>query len=229
MTTKTKARAKKLTPYQGDQLTFQFEYKVPKEEIFDFSNYESSDLIGSQSDQFYTPAEIKESHRGNTEVKARNEADMWLNNKGWHGYPLLPMEYPGQIFRGIRGGMARQQNSGFYIGPAFTDGKFRLKASPLTGPIEFPFVKKGAKITRDRVAVVNTYVKEWEQWWRECGRHDPECLKEVDVIADELERWKGVTLLHWCRPMDPADELQKRLKCPSTTIIEAVNDLCEDF
>lgn len=226
----TKAKAKKITPYKGDQLTFQFEYKVPPSEIFDFSNYEADEMVGSQSDQFYTPAELKESDRKAATVKARNDASMWLNHKDYHGYPLLPMDYKGQqIFRGLRGGMARQQNSGYYIGPEFTDGKFRLKASPLAGPIEFPFVKKGAKITRERVGVINAYVKEWERWWDKFGRHDPECIKAINEIADDLDRWKGVTLLHWCRPLEPADELQKRLLCPSTTIIEAVNDLCEDF
>lgn len=226
MTTKTKARAKKITPFKGDQLSFQFEYKVPKEEIFDFSEYDSSELVGSQADQFYTSAELKESHRKLETTKARNEADMWLNHKGWHGHPVLPMDYGGQIFRGLRGGMARQQISGFYIGPAFVDGKFRLKASPLAGPIEFPFAKKSAKITRERVNAINVYVKEW---WHEWGRQDPKCIKEINVIADELQRWQGVTLLHWGRPLEPADDLQKRLKCPTTAIIEAVNDLCEDF
>ena len=220
MTTRTKAKKTKgIIPYKGDQLEFEFEDggKV------DLSGYTSDQLTGSHSDQFY-PNEIE---RQPQNPAAFNEAAMWGNRDGWHGYPLLPMDYSGQIFRGLRGGLVRQSN-GLYIGPTFIDGKFRLKGSLLAGPIVFPHAKKNAKLTKVRIGEVNAYVKEWEQWWIEWGSRDPECLKELQAIADERDRWKGVTLIHWCCPMDPADELQKKLLCPSSTIIKAIEDL-EEF
>ena len=210
MTTSTKAKKKAITPYKGDQLTFQFEYKVPASEIFDFSAYGADEMVGSSADQFYTSAELKESNHRRGGV-AGYEAIMWASNSGWHGYPMLPMDYGGMNFRGLRGGLARQQNSGYYIGPGFTDGKFRLKHSPLAGPVEFPWAKKNAKVTRDRVTAINAYVKEWERWWNEWGCRDPLCRKELDVITAELDRWKGITLTHWCRPMESATDLGKRL------------------
>ncbi|MGL4349290.1 MAG: hypothetical protein ACRCT2_01705, partial [Plesiomonas shigelloides] len=52
--------------------------------------------------------------------------------------------------------------------------------------------------------------------------------KELHRLVDELSRWRGLTLLHWCKAIDPKNAAEKRAKCPSSTIIKAINLMIEE-
>ncbi|MGL4351861.1 MAG: hypothetical protein ACRCT2_15105, partial [Plesiomonas shigelloides] len=107
--------------------------------------------------------------------------------------------------------------SGVYIGPSFPAKKGGA-GSPLAGPIEFPYNMASLKkpLTDDRVKIINSYVEEWEDWWSDNWAND-RIQKELHRLVDELSRWRGLTLLHWCKAIDPKNAAEKRAKCPSST------------
>ena len=215
-----------ITPIQGDQLTFSFDTDVDTRKI-DLSAYSSSELTGSHCDNLEDSKIVLKFNR-------RKDLTWGEYDAGWLGKPLLPFDYSGQNHHGVRGGMVYRELSGIYVGPAYEiiRGKkvARVRASAFAGPIEFPFVKTTAKITAKRVEDVNRYVKEWRQWWASEGVRLPGVAKECNSILDEVKRWRGVNLLHHCRPLTPQNDLEKRLLCPTFTIVDYLNDmLCEDF
>ena len=215
-----------ITPIQGDQLSFVFD-KDPLVSKIDLSAYDSADLVGSHCDNL-------EESRIVLKFRRRKDTTWGEYDAGWLGEPLLPFDYSGQNHHGVRGGMVYRELSGIYVGPAYEIIRkqkiTKVRASAFSGPIEFPFVKTNAKMTAKRVEGINRYVKEWRQWWTSEGMRSPGIAKECDNILDEIKRWRGVNLLHHCRPLTPQNDLEKRLLCPTSTIVDYLNDmLCEDF
>lgn len=220
-----------IVPYKGDQLTF--EDFDPKS--FSYAQYDQSELTGSHSDDF-EPAVFGKKSKVCPSWGDREDCvlppptDHYVHTQVvWVGsFPILPFDYPKWNVRGLRGGCMARDLSGVYVGPAF-ESKKGGAGSPLAGPIEFPWNMASLKkpLTDDRVKAINAYVEDWEDWWSEHWADDA-VQKELHRLTDELSRWQGLTLLHWCRALDPKNAAEKRAKCPTTTIIKAIELLVEE-
>ena len=244
---RSKKKAAPIVPYQGDQIEIDFSSCSDRGASFDFSAFNQAELIGSAADDL-------ESSMIRKKLGPKREDPTWgpvdeacvvpeqdhpiyiYTQRIYIGTdPILPMEYPPMNFKGMRGGLMNRSLSGIYIGPSYETKKNKRtlihKASPLAGPYPFPFVKSVAKpFDQRRCWEINDYVKCWRTWWEDQGKHLPECQKELRILKGQLEMWGSLTLLHWCKPIDPLNEYEKRLLCPSTTIIEAIEELiAEDF
>lgn len=229
---------------QGDQLKIDLDAVTEVGEVFDFTPFDRSELIGSAADDLESAAIRRAFGRKKEDptwgivheaavVPEQDHPHYIYTQKIYIGEPLLPFDYAPMNFRGLRGGCVGRDISGHYIGPMFeTKRKKRTvvhRANPLAGPCPFPFAKSvAAKFSENRIREINEWVKLWGMWWEDQGQFLPECQKEIRFILDELTRWKSVTLLHWCRPIVPKSKPEERLLCPSTTIIKAVEKLQED-
>lgn len=243
MVTKTNKKPA-IVPFQGDQLEIDLDAVTEAGDEFDFTPFDQSELIGSAADDLESPTIRKafgrkkedptwgEAHEAAV-IPEQDHPQYIYTQRIYIGEPLLPFDYAPMNHRGLRGGCVGRDISGHYIGPMFETKKGKRsivhRASPLAGPYPFPFAKSvAAKFPESRVREVNAWVKLWEIWWQDQGQYLPECQAELRFILDELTRWKGVTLLHWCRPIVPKSKSEERLTCPSTTIIKAVEQLQEE-
>jgi hypothetical protein len=241
---KTKTKKGAIVPFEGDQLEIELDFMTQPGDKFDFGPFAHSELIGSSADDLESSAIRKALGRKKVDptwgepheaavIPEQDDPDYIHTQRMYIGEPLLPFDYAPMNFRGLRGGCMGRDLSGHYIGPRFEmkKGKRTIvhRASPLAGPYPFPFAKSvAAKFPEERVREINEWVKLWEMWWEDQGRFLPETQKELKYILSELDRWKGLTLLHWCRSIDPKSRAEERLLCPSTTIIKAVEQLQEE-
>jgi hypothetical protein len=245
MVTKTRKPKKgTIVPYQGDQLEIDLVSVTEPGENFDFTPYSQSELIGSGADDLESSA-IRRAFGRKAEdptwgpvheaavVPEQDNPEYIYTQRIYIGEPLLPFDYAPMNHRGLRGGCMGRDLSGHYIGPKFETRKGKRtivhRASPLAGPHPFPFAKStAAKLKEGRVKEINDWVKQWRYWWYEEGKFLPEVESELRYILDELTRWKGLTLLHWCRSITLKSKAEEQLLCPSTTIIEAIEQMQEE-
>ena len=217
-----------------------------KQLSFDFSAYEARELVGSHSDDIEDSQSRKQLGRKGVDptwgpvhpqcvVPEQNHPAYFYTQRVWTGEePPLPMDYPLMNFKGVRGGLMGRDLSGIYIGPDYRTIKNRRTivhpGSPLAGPIEFPFgPKRTTKVSQSRRKTLNEYTVAHRKWWLSEGQYDGKCIAELRLIEGEIDRYGGVTLLHWVKPIDPK-EGETGLLCPSTVIIESLAKMmAEDF
>lgn len=244
MVAKTKKKPAAIIPLQGDQLEIDLDAVTEAGQKFDFTPFDQSELIGSAADDLESSAIRKAFGRKKEDptwgvvheaavIPEQDHPQYIYTQRIYIGEPLLPFDYAPMNFRGLRGGCVGRDISGHYIGPMFETKKKKRtivhRANPLAGPYPFPFAKSvAAEFPKNRIREINEWVKLWEMWWQDQGQYLPECQKEIKFILNELTRWRGVTLLHWCRPIVPKSKSEERLLCPSTTIIKAVEQLQEE-